>query len=156
MKCESESLWTACADALPDEDGVYIVYVERGGGAWQISSAIYCTQEGGWGKCANGIVMHWQPWPDPPKRQLRPGQLWYDRDGHISNTNPTTYLLLSTDARHIEYGSLWKVVRFCSFMDGGKRTFLGGSSMEQYETDILTLEYVGDLSTRHLKETPNG
>ena len=66
MKCESESLWTACADALPVEDGVYIVYAEKPKGGWIIMSTVYHIADGWDWQDIMGLITHWQPWPDPP------------------------------------------------------------------------------------------
>ena len=65
MKSVSESLWTACADALPKEEGVYIVYVDGGKPHRFVTIGAFYSLKDGWTSHC-GTVTHWQPWPDPP------------------------------------------------------------------------------------------
>lgn len=84
-------------------------------------------------------------------RNPHPGDVWFDREGHISHSVTATYVLLSADRvkRH-ETEREWRAACFHACQDG----WMGAPVVVLWDGDIANLEYIGTVQQDHLANAP--
>lgn len=89
---------------------------------------------------------------NPIVRNPCPGDVWFDRQGQISNSVAATYVLLSADLveRH-ETKWEWKAACFRDCVDG----WMGAPVIILWDRDIAKLEYIGTVPVDHLANARN-